>query len=362
MDMIIIFLKLLPESIKLGLIFSIMVMGVYITYKILDFPDLTVDGSFPLGGFLFAYAVISFNLHPFYAILVSGIGGMLAGYVTALFHIKFKINKLLSGILTMSGLYSINARILGKPNVFLENTQSWFYIIEFEKYLTKFFIISIILLIIKFFYDKRIKPNKNVYISMGIYLLIYAISFIYIYKSKDISLFLILLVVFTLKLILDYILTSKFGFMLRALGDNEVLVNNLGVNSSNIKTIGLMISNAFVSISGAFFAQYIKIVDLSSSVGTIIIGLASIIFGIGLIKKSRSINYVSIVILGSIIYYIIINFALNSSLLTDNIYNMLGFSEIWINRLSIKPTDVKLITAIFLAFILALGKKRGNNA
>lgn len=121
-----------------------------------------------------------------------------------------------------------------------------------------------------------------------------------------------------------------------------------------------MISNSLVAISGALFTQYIKIIDLSSSVGTIVIGLASIIFGMGISKRSRTINYISIVIIGSIVYYIVINFALNSSLFTDNLYYLIGLNDKWINILSIKPTDVKIITAIFLALILA--KKEKNHA
>ncbi|WP_067141437.1 ABC transporter permease [Oceanivirga salmonicida] len=363
MEALIVFIKVLPESIKLGLIYSIMVMGVYITYKILDFPDLSVDGTFPLGGFLFAYISINYNFHPFIGILFAFIGGIIAGYITGLLHIKFGIDKLLSGILTMTALYSINARILGKPNAFLESNQSWFYIIDYANYFKLFTIITVVLLIIKLFYDKRIKPNKNAFISFAIYVVIYILSLIYIIKFKDINMYLLLIIVFIIKLIMDYILTSKIGFILRALGDNETLVSDLGVSVENIKLFGLMLSNGLVSISGALFAQYIRIIDLSSSVGTIIIGLASIIFGLGLVKRTRTINYISIIIVGSIIYYIVINFALNSQSLTSGIYQSLGLSIETINRLTIKPTDVKIITALFLAIILGIGyKKRGKNA
>lgn len=360
MDSLMIFITLLPESIKFGLIYSIMVMGVYITYKILDFPDLTVDGSFTLGGFTFAATMIAFPSHPIIGLIFAAIAGTIAGLITGILHVKYGINKLLSGIITMTALYSINARILNKPNVFLENQQSWFYIITYEKYFTIFIIISIILLFIKVLYDRRIKPDKDVLKSLMIYIVIYIFSIGYVYYSKDISMYLLLIIVFVIKLIMDYILTSKFGLILRALGDNEVLVSNLGVSVSKVKIIGLMLSNLLVASSGAFFAQYIKVVDLSSSVGTIIIGLASIIFGMGVIKRSRSINNISIVILGSIIYYIIINFALNSSSITDELFYVLGFSQDLISKLSIKPTDVKIITAVFLAIILAVGKKRGK--
>ncbi len=363
MEALIIFIKVLPESIKLGLIYSIMVMGVYITYKILDFPDLSVDGTFPLGSFIFAYIAINYNLHPVFAIFIAFLGGLIAGYITGLLHIKFGIDKLLSGILTMTALYSINARILGKPNAFLETDQSWFYIINYDNYFKLFTVISILLLVIKLFYDRRIKPNKNAFVSFVIYILIYLLSLVYIVKTRDINMYLLLIIVFIIKLMMDYILTSKIGFILRALGDNETLVSDLGVNVENIKLFGLMLSNGLVAVSGALFAQYIRIVDLSSSVGTIIIGLASIIFGLGLIKRTRTINYISIIIVGSIVYYIVINFALNSQALTYGIYESLGLSDNMINILTIKPTDVKIITALFLAVILGLGhKKRGKNA
>lgn len=128
MSNIALFLSVVPESIKIGLIYSIMAMGVYITYKILEFPDMTVDGSFPLGGFVF---VLYSNLgyHPLTAMLFSLIYGSIAGLVTAIFHIKFGIDKLLSGILVMIGLYSINARIIGSPSAFIDTNKSIFTIL-----------------------------------------------------------------------------------------------------------------------------------------------------------------------------------------------------------------------------------------
>ena len=170
--------------------------------------------------------------------------------------------------------------------------------------------------------------------------------------------YLTVLIVFIIKLVMDYILTSKFGFILRALGDNENIVTGLGVNSDKLKILGLMLSNALVSLSGALFTQYIRVIDLSSSVGTMVIGLASIIFGLGIIKKSNIINHISIVIVGSIVYYIVINFALNSSGITEILLTALHFSEQTISKFSVKPTDVKIITALLLGIILAIDKKK----
>lgn len=346
MDSIITFVGVIPESIKIGLIYSIMAMGVYITYKILDFPDLTVDGSFPLGGFVFAY----FATHSYNAIIglvFSIIAGAITGLITGIFHVKLGIDKLLSGILTMITLYSINARILGTPSAFIDSSTSIYGMFEYNKHFYIFIAILIILLLLKIYYDYNIKRNKYVIISFSIYILIFIALTYYTYYTEDINMMLTATIVFAIKLIIDYILTSKFGFILRALGDNENIVNSLGVDSKKLKILGLMISNALVALSGSIFTQYIRVIDLSSSVGTIVVGLASIIFGLGIIKKSRIINYLSIVIIGSVVYYIVINFALNSSSFTQGI-----------SSISIKPTDVKLITALLIAFILGIEYKK----
>jgi ABC transporter, permease protein len=153
-------------------------------------------------------------------------------------------------------------------------------------------------------------------------------------------------------MILDYILTSKFGFALRALGNNEQLVVSLGVNEKRLKIFGLMISNGFVALSGALYAQSIKVADLQLGVGTIVIGLAAIILGLGIIKKSQAVNEISIVVLGSLLYYSIINVALMSNNWTKSIYDTLKLSDNMKSILEIKPTDVKIFTAIILTVIL----------
>lgn len=353
MNELLIFINVVPESIKIGLIYSIMAMGVYITYKILDFPDLTVDGSFPLGGFTFAFFVLH-SFSPITGLIFSLVAGAIAGLITGVFHVKCGIDKLLAGILTMITLYSVNARIVDKPSVFIDANKSIYGIVTYEHHFLIFFILSIVLLALKVLYDYNIKKNKYVIKSFFIYLVILLILTYYTYYTEDISMFLTALIVFMIKLVMDYVLTSKFGFILRALGDNENIVTSLGVNSDKLKILGLMISNALVSLSGALFTQYIRVIDLSSSVGTMVIGLASIIFGLGMLKKSNVINYISIVIVGSIVYYIVINFALNSSNITEIIFTALNFNEQTIDKFSFKPTDVKIITALLLGIILAI--------
>ncbi len=357
MNELLVFLQSLPDAFKTGFIYAIMVMGVYITYKILDFPDMSVDATFPLGGFIFAAFALSKNgfmgiTHPVMGLILSVIGGMIAGYLTGALHVYLGINGLLSGILIMTGFYSINSRIVGTPNVFISPERSIYEVISFEKNFIPFVIVFIILLILKGLYDYKIKENKYVIRALSVYTIITILLIIYVGITKDIKLMLSVLIAFIVKMIIDYILTSKFGFALRALGNNEKLVVSLGVNEKRLKIFGLMISNGLVAFSGAIFAQNIKVADLQSGVGTLVIGLAAIILGLGVIKKSQLINETSIIILGSLAYYFIINLALMSNTWTKNLYRTLNFSDDMIKTLEIRPTDAKIITAVILVIIL----------
>lgn len=357
MNELLVFLQSLPDAFKTGFIYAIMVMGVYITYKILDFPDMSVDATFPLGGFIFVAFVLSKNgfmgiTHPVMGLILSVVGGMIAGYLTGALHVYLGINGLLSGILIMTGFYSINSRIVGTPNVFISPERSIYEVISFEKNFIPFVIVFIILLILKGLYDYKIKENKYVIRALSVYTIITILLIIYVGITKDIKLMLSVLIAFIVKMIIDYILTSKFGFALRALGNNEKLVVSLGVNEKRLKIFGLMISNGLVAFSGAIFAQNIKVADLQSGVGTLVIGLAAIILGLGVIKKSQLINETSIIILGSLAYYFIINLALMSNTWTKNLYRTLNFSDDMIKTLEIRPTDAKIITAVILVIIL----------
>ncbi len=357
MNELLVFIQSLPEALKTGFIYSIMVMGVYITYKILDFPDMSVDATFPLGGFIFAAFSLSKNgffgiTNPFIGLILAVIGGMIAGYLTGALHVYLKINGLLSGILVMTGFYSINSRIVGVPNVFISSERNIFEIISYEKSFIPFVLVTIILLVLKGFYDYQIKENKYVIRTMIVYVIATIGLFVYEVTTKDIKLMFVIIVAFAIKMILDYILTSKFGFALRALGNNEELVVSLGVNEKRLKILGLMISNGLVALSGALFAQNMKVADLISGTGTLVIGLAAIILGLGVLKKSRLINEISIITIGSLMYYFIINLALMSNSWTKNLYQTLKFNDSLISTLEIKPTDVKIITAVILTIIL----------
>jgi putative ABC transport system permease protein len=229
-----------------GLLFSLVSIGVYITYKILDFPDLSVDSTFPLGAAISAALLVK-GVNPWVTIIVATIGGALAGAITAFLHVKLKITNLMAGILVMIGLYSINLRIMGKANIPLFNT-----------------------------------PN--------------------LFKSAIPALLLILIMVIIVKLLLDLYLKTKSGFLLRAVGDNEQVVSSLGVNKDLVKVLGLMISNALVALAGALTAQYQGFSDVGMGVGTVVMGLAAVIIGTSLFEKISFIKVTTLSILGAIIY------------------------------------------------------------
>lgn len=264
-------------TIEQSLIFAIMVLGVYISFKILNFPDMTVDGSFPLGAAISA-KLLTLGVNPYLTLIVALICGALAGGITGLIHVKLKVQDLLAGILTMTALYSINLRIMGKSNIPLFEEENIFN----TDYST---IITIIILIL--------------------------IS----------------------KLFLDYLLKTKFGFALKALGDNENLVVSLGLNEKKYKVYGLIIANAFVAFSGAILAQYQGFADIGMGTGTIVIGLASIIIGDTIFGKTRKISGTSVVIIGSVLYRAVLALTLS---------------------LGMDASDLKLITTIIVLIILWL--------
>ena len=261
-------------TLEQSLIFAFMVLGLYISYKILDFPDLTVDGSFSLGASVVAISLVN-GIDPIIAMVLACITGSLAGFITGYIHVKYNITNLLSGIIVMSGLYSINLRIMGRSNIPLFNINTMF--------------------------------------------------------TSGNALLKIILLLIVVKLILDFILKTKFGFALRAMGDNEVLLISLGINEKNIKIIGLMLANSLVAFSGGLLAQYQGFSDVGMGTGTIITGLASIIIGESVFKETKFINMTLLVILGSVIYKFIISITLT---------------------LGMNPGDLKLITSIIVIAIM----------
>lgn len=254
--------NLVIKTIEQGLAFGLLAMGVYITFRILDFPDLTVEGSFPLGAAVAAKLIVG-GINPFTATLFAFVAGGLAGVITGLINTKLKIAGLLAGILTMTSLYSINLRIMGRSNIPL---------------LRKPTIISII----------KGWGLSSHYVSL--------ISFIFI--------------VIFIKVLIDYFLYTEIGMSIRAAGDNPVMIESLGVNTDLIKILGLAIANGLVALSGALVAQYQGFTDIGMGIGMIVIGLASVIIGEVVIRTSK-IPYATIgVIIGSIVYRLAIAVAL----------------------------------------------------
>lgn len=241
-----------------GLIYAILALGVYITYKILDFPDLTVDGSFPLGAAVTA-ALITRGMNPYLTLPVSFLAGVLAGVCTGLIHVKCKVRDLLSGIIMMTALWTVNLYIAGTANVPLFSQDSIFK----NDFLT------------------GIVPE-----SMKSY----------------VTLIIVLILAVVCKIILDLYMNTKSGYLLRAVGDNETVVTALAKDQGNVKIVGLAIANGLVSLAGCVFAQEERVFEISMGTGAIVIGLASVIIGTSIFKKISYVKTTTAVIIGSIIY------------------------------------------------------------
>lgn len=281
-------MALLLSVLEQGMIYAIMALGVYITYKILDFPDLTVDGSFPMGAALTA-VMISRGIHPVLTLAAAFAAGALAGVITGIIHVKLKVRDLLSGIIMMTALYTINLRIAGKANLPIYNM-----ITIFDNGMTE-----------------SLPEN--------------------IYKYRTVII--IMIIMLAAKFILDWYMSTKSGYLLRAVGDNEVIVTSMGVDKGMVKVIGLSIANGLVALSGCIFAQQQRFFDISMGTGTVVIGLASVIIGTSLFKKVTFIRVTTSVIIGSVMYKACVAIAIRY----------------------MKSVDLKLVTAVLFLIILVLG-------
>ena len=241
-----------------GMIYAIMALGMYITYKILDFPDMTVDGCFPLGASLSA-VLISQGMNPYLTLLLSFAAGLMAGTITGLIHVKLKVRDILASIIMMTALYSVNLRIAGKANLPIYNYDN-----IYNNSLTNHLL------------GGALSPYKNLII--------------------------IAIIVVIVKCVLDWYLKTKSGYLLKAVGDNETLVTSMGIDKGKIKILGLAIANGLVSLSGSMFAQQQRFFDASMGVGTAVIGLASVIIGTALFGQISIFGFSISVILGSILY------------------------------------------------------------
>ncbi len=239
-------MDVLINILEQGLLFSIVAIAVYITFKILDFPDMSVDGTFPMGAAISATLLVQ-GSNPWVSIIAAAVGGGIAGAITGILHVKLKIDNLMAGILVMIGLYSVNLRIMGKANVPLFNVNNAF------------------------------KLNVPAIVIIGVILLI-------------------------VKILLDLYLKTKSGFLLIAVGDNEQVVSSLGVNKDMVKILGLLISNALSATAGAVTAQYQGFADVGMGTGTVVMGLAAVIIGTSLFERMSFIKATTLSIIGAIIY------------------------------------------------------------
>ena len=281
-------MTLVLSVLEQGMIYAIMALGIYITYTILDFPDLTVDGSFPLGAAISA-VLITKGVNPILTLLISFLAGVAAGTLTGLIHVKLKVRDLLSGIIMMTALYTVNLRIAGRANVPIYNMTTLFDNALVKKIFTG-----------------SLAPFANT-------------------------------ITLIMKFLLDWYMSTKSGYLLRAVGDNETIVTSMGVDKGVIKIIGLAIANGLVTLSGCIFAQQQRYFDISMGTGTMVIGLASVIIGISLLKKVSFIRVTTSVIIGSIIYKACVAIAI---------------------KLGMPSSDLKMITAVLFLVILVLGMDR----
>ncbi|MEL7648202.1 MAG: ABC transporter permease [Sedimentibacter sp.] len=248
---------LLLTSIEQGLIFAVLAIGVTITFKILDFADMSVEGTFPMGAFIFA-RFITAGASPVVSTLSAFFLGTLAGLITYTLNIKLKIRSLLSGILTMTILYSVNLRLNGKSNIGLFNYPS-------------------------------------------------------IFDGKE-EVIVLIIIALAVKILMDVFLKTEIGYLLIATGDNETLVKSLGENANRYKLIGLMISNGLVGLSGALMAQYQGFADINMGVSIIVTAIASIIVGDTILKNTGKLKNTTRALMGALMYKFIGAYAIDLGL------------------------------------------------
>lgn len=264
--------QIIISAISQGLLWAILAIGIHIAYRILNISDLTSEGSFTLGAAVSATAIVN-GIHPLIAILMAVISGSLAGMVTGLLHTKMRIPSLLSGILSMTGLYSINLRIMGKANIPL-NQQ--------ETILTSI---------------------KNL---LGFS------------KDRDAAIILGVVVCAIVIVLLVWFFNTEFGYAIVATGNNDKMIRANGINSDVTMIAGLMLANALIALSGSLVCQYNGYADVGQGIGAIVIGLASVIIGEVIFKKKNLILSLCGILVGSIIYRLIVALVINSSFISAN--------------------------------------------
>ena len=283
-------------ALELGFLYGLVALGVYLSFRVLDFPDLTVDGSFPLGGAVAAVLIVK-GVPPLIATLIAAGAGAIAGLCTATLNVKFKILNLLASILTMIALYSINLRIMGRPNLPLLGQPTVFQSI-----------------------NDVLKSWPEPIPIFG-------------------NTLILAVIVFITKLIVDLFLQSEIGLAMRATGANPAMARAQGISSNVMVMLGMAMANGLVAFAGALFAQLNGGADVSMGIGTIIFGLAAVIGGETLFNRLSVVQATIGAIVGSVLYRIVIAIALQADVL------------------GIQSQDLNLVTAVLVTIALVLPSK-----
>jgi len=277
-------------ALEQGFAYGLMVLGVYLTFRVLDFPDLTVDGSLPLGAAVSAVAITG-GVHPYLSLILAMAAGFAAGMVTGILNTKFRILHLLASILTMIALYSINIRVMGRPNMTLLGKRT----------------------ILDPLYSMGLSPSVAAPLLFGLVSIV-AVG------------------------LLIWFLHTEFGLAMLATGDNRQMITSQGVNTHRVIIFGVGLSNALVALSGGMICQNQGAADVNMGVGTIVAGLASVIIGETVFGGRSVARAVVAALAGSIVYRLSIALALGLKL----------------GRFSFTPSDLNLITAVLVVAALTL--------
>jgi putative ABC transport system permease protein len=294
-------MQILIGSLTIGLILSFLAIGVFISFRIFDFPDITAEGSFAFGGAVAATLLVG-GVDPFVATFIAFCGGMLAGAITGVLHTKFNINELLAGILVMTAAYSVNLHVMGRSNLPLMNETTLFTYFENASGLF-------------------VGDGTSNILGWPVH-------------SQDMAvLILSFLIVAFIALALFWFFLTNLGAAMRATGNNKQMISALGVNTKAMIIVGLALSNGMIALSGAMLAQYQGFADVQMGLGMLVWGIASLIIGESLIGE-KSVGFaITGAIIGSVLFRLLVAIALK-----------------W----GMDPNDLKLITAIFVFAALVL--------
>ncbi len=295
-------MTLLIGSITIGLVLALLALGIFISFRIFDFPDITAEGSFTFGAAITASLIVA-GVNPVAATAMAFIGGLVAGSATGLIHTQFKINPLLSGILVMTALYSINLHVMGKSNMPLLSQLTLFTWIE------------------NFSFSVSGKEAMIDLLGWSV-----SVRDLWVLVSC-------LLMIVVLSLILFWFFRTNIGTAMRATGDNDQMIRALGVNTNVMIVFGVALSNGFIALSGSMLAQFQGFADVQMGIGMMVWGLASVIIGEALINEKKLGLLIAGAVIGAVLFRLLVAIAL---------------------RWGMNPNDLKLITAgfVFLALVL----------